>query len=109
MDGARAKNVIPEVASVGGSPADADLRSPHPVGALAQWALSPIFLLALRGHRMMRDLLRREADGSFLSTKHEGAGIGTESVAAIARRLGGVARFEHDDDAFHASVMLPPQ
>ncbi len=53
--------------------------------------------------------VRREADGSFLSTKHEGAGIGTESVAAIARRLGGVARFEHDDDAFHASVMLPPQ
>lgn len=53
--------------------------------------------------------VQQESDGSFRSTKHEGMGIGTESVSAIARRLGGVARFEHDDEAFHASVMLPPQ
>lgn len=53
--------------------------------------------------------VQQEHDGAFRSTKHEGMGIGTESVSAIARRLGGVARFEHDDEAFHASVMLPPQ
>lgn len=51
----------------------------------------------------------RDASGALRSTKHEGMGIGTESVGAIARRLGGMARFEDDDDAFHASVMLPAQ
>lgn len=51
--------------------------------------------------------VQQAEDGAFRSTKHEGMGIGTESVAAITRRLGGIARFEHDDEAFHAPVMLP--
>lgn len=36
-------------------------------------------------------------------------GVGTEPVAAIARRLGGMARFEYDEEAFHASAMPPSQ
>ncbi len=47
-------------------------------------------------------------DGRLLSTKHEGDGIGTKSVAIIAERYNGDARFEWKDGVFCASVMLNP-
>ncbi len=42
----------------------------------------------------------------FLSSRHEGFGIGTESVRATARRYNGDARFEWKEGMFYVSVML---
>lgn len=49
-------------------------------------------------------------DGRFLSSRHDGFGIGTESVRVIAKRYNGDARFEWKDRMFYVSVMLssPP-
>ncbi len=47
-------------------------------------------------------------EGRLLSTKHEGDGIGTKSVAIVAERYNGDARFEWKDGVFYASVMLNP-
>lgn len=45
-------------------------------------------------------------DGRFLSTKHDGYGIGTESIRAIAERHHGLADFQYRDGMFYASVLL---
>lgn len=45
-------------------------------------------------------------DGTPLSSKREGVGIGVASVREIAARYGGVARFEQKDGVFYASVRL---
>ncbi len=50
----------------------------------------------------------RERDGEFLSSRHEGLGIGTQSVKDIAARHGGVARFKWEKGIFYAAVMLDP-
>ena len=42
----------------------------------------------------------------FLSSRHEGFGVGTESVRATARRYNGDARFEWKEGMFYVSVML---
>ena len=49
--------------------------------------------------------LRRTIDNEFLSTKHKGPGLGTQSVKSIAEQYGGVCRFEVKDGMFCASVM----
>ena len=49
--------------------------------------------------------LRRTTDNEFLSTKHKGPGLGTQSVKSIAEQYGGVCRFEVKDGMFCASVM----
>ena len=49
--------------------------------------------------------LRRTTDNEFLSTKHKGRGLGTQSVKSIAEQYGGVCRFEVKDSMFCASVM----
>lgn len=50
----------------------------------------------------------REQEGVFLSSKHEGLGMGTQSVKAIAARYGGVAEFKWEDGVFYGSVLLNP-
>jgi len=50
----------------------------------------------------------RERDGEFLSSRHKGAGIGTQSVRAIAARYGGVAELKWEKGIFYAAVMLNP-
>ena len=49
--------------------------------------------------------LRRTTDNEFLSTKHKGLGLGTQSVKSIAEQYGGICRFEVKDGMFCASVM----
>lgn len=44
----------------------------------------------------------------FYSCKHDGFGIGTESIRTIAEHYHGDARFEWKDGMFYASVMLNP-
>ena len=44
----------------------------------------------------------------FLSTKHSGPGIGTQSIRLIAERHRGDARFEWKNGMFYASVILIP-
>lgn len=46
--------------------------------------------------------------GKFLSTRHEGFGIGTESARIIAGRYDGDIRFEWRDGVFYTSVLLNP-
>jgi len=50
----------------------------------------------------------RERDGEFLSSHHDGLGIGTQSVRDIAARCGGVAKFKWEKGIFYAAVMLNP-
>ena len=45
-------------------------------------------------------------NGSFLSTKHNGDGIGIVSVRSIAERYSGAASFTNQDGVFTASVVL---
>lgn len=47
-------------------------------------------------------------DGQLLSTKHEGYGIGTQSICSIAEKYNGSAKFEYVDGEFRASVLLQP-
>ena len=42
----------------------------------------------------------------YLSTKHEGYGIGTESVRALTDRYHGQIKFDVTDQAFRVSVIL---
>ena len=49
--------------------------------------------------------LRCTTDNEFLSTKHKGLGLGTQSVKSIAEQYGGICRFEIKDGMFCASVM----
>ena len=42
----------------------------------------------------------------FLSTKHDGEGLGTASICNIAKRNHGTANFAYDDAMFQASVMV---
>ncbi len=47
--------------------------------------------------------------GRFLSSSHDGFGIGTESVRVITKRYNGDTRFEWKDGMFYVSVMLSAQ
>lgn len=47
-----------------------------------------------------------QQNGRFLSTHHEGYGIGTCSVRTIAEQTGGTAEFSYKDGVFFASVLL---
>lgn len=47
-----------------------------------------------------------EQDGRLLSSRHEGYGVGTQSVRSVAERHHGLARFEWVDGEFRASVLL---
>lgn len=51
----------------------------------------------------------RQPDGSFRSTKHSGAGIGTQSIAYISKKYHGTAQFQWEDGVFFASVFFNPQ
>ncbi len=64
------------------------------------------FSLCLTVDNTFTGKLRRADEGVYLSTKHGGAGVGTESVRAIAEKYSGVCRFEQDGRMFYASVML---
>jgi sensor histidine kinase regulating citrate/malate metabolism len=44
--------------------------------------------------------------GVYLSRKHEGEGVGTSSVKAVARKYGQGARFDVEGSVFKASIML---
>ncbi len=47
-------------------------------------------------------------NGKLLSCKHDGFGMGTESVRIITQRYHGDARFEWKDNIFYTSIMLNP-
>jgi len=49
--------------------------------------------------------IRKDGD-LFLSGKREGAGIGIASVRAVAKKYGGLTKFEARDGVFQASVLL---
>ena len=49
--------------------------------------------------------IRKDGD-LFLSSKREGAGIGIASVRAVAKKYGGLTKFEARDGVFQASVLL---
>lgn len=49
--------------------------------------------------------LKKTLDGKLISTKHRGAGLGTESVRSIAEKYGGICRLENRNGFFYASVL----
>ncbi len=50
----------------------------------------------------------KERDGKFLSSRHKGFGIGTQSVKDITARFVGVTELRWENGVFYASVMLNP-
>lgn len=50
-----------------------------------------------------------DPEGAFRSTKHQGRGIGTQSIRYIAQQYNGTADFRWKDGVFYASVFLNPQ
>lgn len=54
----------------------------------------------------MEGELRRDKEGRLLSVKHEGTGLGLESVRDIVLRYDGVLQTEQKDGVFCASVLL---
>ncbi len=46
-------------------------------------------------------------DDRYLSTHHDGNGIGLSSIESIAESYGGTALFEHKDREFYSNVVLP--
>ncbi len=46
-------------------------------------------------------------DGRYLSTHHDGSGIGLASIESIAESYGGMALFEHKGNEFYSNVALP--
>lgn len=48
----------------------------------------------------------KEKNGTLLSSKREGEGMGLSSVAAVAKKHGGAARFEVKDTVFQSSVYM---
>lgn len=47
--------------------------------------------------------------GKFLSAKHDGYGIGTQSVKAAAARYGGQLKYDYNENFFRVSVILTEQ
>ncbi|MBQ9459392.1 MAG: GHKL domain-containing protein [Oscillospiraceae bacterium] len=47
-----------------------------------------------------------QKDGRYLSTHHDGAGLGLASIVSTAERYGGTAQFRHEGSIFYSSVML---
>jgi Histidine kinase-, DNA gyrase B-, and HSP90-like ATPase. len=43
----------------------------------------------------------------FYSTKHEGFGIGTASVAEVVQRMGGYVVFNTEEGIFKVNIFLP--
>lgn len=48
--------------------------------------------------------LKYGSDGTLISTKHKGTGLGTQSIKSIAEAYGGLCRFEVNNGMFYASV-----
>ena len=42
----------------------------------------------------------------YLSTRHSGNGIGLSSIASIAKKNGGSARFYHEGNVFYADIIM---
>ena len=53
--------------------------------------------------------LKHDPEGGLVSTKHDGTGLGTQSVKSIAEHLGGICHFEAKDSMFFASVYCQKQ
>ena len=51
--------------------------------------------------------LLKEKEGRFYSTKHEGLGVGTESIRRIAEKYGGYADFSYTECEFKTMAFLP--
>ena len=49
----------------------------------------------------------RMREGLFLSTKHEGLGLGISSVRSIVSQYGGLSDFEAAGGFFHVSLLIP--
>lgn len=50
--------------------------------------------------------IRQTKSGAYLSSKHNGEGIGITSVQNIAAQYNGIASFRYDDRMFYASVLF---
>lgn len=56
-----------------------------------------------------KEYIRNRQKGRFSSTKHEGAGIGLESVNKVVEKYQGVMKVEYDKTYFTVCVMLNAQ
>lgn len=62
--------------------------------------------LFLRIENSYNGRLNRSANGHFLSTKHEGRGIGLTSVRSIVEQQDGILEIEPKDDLFSVALLL---
>ena len=61
--------------------------------------------LYFRLENSYKNLIHKHQD-KYLSTKHEGYGVGTESVKALTERYHGQIKFDVTDQFFRVSVIL---
>ena len=67
-------------------------------------ASSPNNSLCITVDNTFTGSLKYSSDGKLISTKHKGAGLGTQSIKSIAEAYGGICRFEVKNGMFYASV-----
>lgn len=68
-------------------------------------AIAGSSMIALKIHNSFNGTVKTR-DDLFLSSKHAGMGIGTQSVARIAEKYNGVLKFEYVGSVFKASILL---
>ncbi|MEG2009301.1 MAG: ATP-binding protein, partial [Oscillospiraceae bacterium] len=64
-------------------------------------------MLALKISNSFDGNIRQSRD-RFISQKHGGVGLGTQSVKSIVERYGGTCKFTFENNIFTASVLLMP-
>lgn len=68
----------------------------------------PRKMLAITVDNSFDGKVLQDSRGQYLSTKPEHTGIGLSSIRDIAQKYSGGVEFKHDDQEFHACVMLGP-
>ena len=63
-------------------------------------------VLAFTVDNTCTQMANRNRSGDFMSTKHSGKGIGTESVREIVGRYNGIVEFANEPGLFCVSVMM---
>lgn len=65
---------------------------------------SECFLLTI--DNTFDNVIRKDRNGSYISTKHQGNGLGIESVSKIVERYNGIFKVEQKNNLFCVSIML---
>ena len=63
-------------------------------------------MLAITVDNSFNGNVQQNEQGEYISTKQNHTGIGLKSITDIAQKYNGDVQFTHDNDEFHAQVMI---